>query len=88
MADIDTNKHLITTQGTGVFCSNRQDMSALALCTHEEADTRFLLHLQDAVQQEYSKVSIRTVDTDVVVMAIASANRLNISELWISFGGG
>ncbi|KAG0723068.1 hypothetical protein GWK47_043326 [Chionoecetes opilio] len=88
VADIDTNKHLITTQGTGVLCSNRQDVSALAPCTHEEADTRILLHLQDAVQQGYSKVSIRTVDTDVVVLAIASANRLNISELWIAFGAG
>ncbi|KAG0727460.1 hypothetical protein GWK47_034604 [Chionoecetes opilio] len=51
VADIDTNKHLITTQGTGVLCSNRQDVSALAPCTHEEADTRILLYLQDAVQQ-------------------------------------
>ncbi|KAG0725800.1 hypothetical protein GWK47_037891 [Chionoecetes opilio] len=65
-----------------------KDVSALAPCTHEEADTRILLHLQDAVQQGYSKVSIRTVDTDVVVLAIASANRLNISELWIAFGAG
>ena len=88
IADIDTNKHIITTQGTGVICSNRQDVSALAPCTHEEADTRIFLHLQDAVQQGYSKVSIRTVDTDVVVLAIASANRLNISELWIAFGVG
>ena len=88
MADIDTNKHLITTEGTAVLCSNRQNVSALAPCTHKEADIRILLHLQDAVQQGYSKVSIRTVDTDVVVLAIASANRLNISELWIAFGVG
>lgn len=86
VADIDTNKHLITTQGTGVLCSSRQDVSALAPCTHEEADTRILLHLQDDVQQGYSKVSIRTVDTDVVVLAITSANHLSISELWIAFG--
>ncbi|KAG0717130.1 hypothetical protein GWK47_008210 [Chionoecetes opilio] len=88
VADIDTSKHLITTQDYSVLCSNRQDVSALAPCTHEEADTRILLHLQDAVQQGYSKVSMRTVDTDVVVLAIASANRLNISELWIAFGAG
>ena len=69
-------------------CSTRQDVSALAPCTQAEVDTRILLHLQDAVQQWYSKVSIRTVDTDVVVLAIASANRLNISELWIAFGAG
>jgi len=33
MADTDTNKNLITTQGTGVLCSNRQKMSALSPCT-------------------------------------------------------
>ena len=55
VADIDTNKHLITTHSTGVLCSNRQDVSDLAPCTHEEADTRILLHLQDAVQQVTAK---------------------------------
>jgi len=35
-----------------------------------------------------TEVSIRTVDTDVVVLAITSANLLNISELWIAFGAG
>jgi len=54
-----------------------------------EADTRVLLqYLQDAVQQGYSKLKIRTVDTDVVVLAIASANRLNVCELWIVFEAG
>ncbi len=33
-------------------------------------------------------MSIRTVDTDVVVLAVASAQRLNIPELWIAFGAG
>ena len=88
LADLETNKHLITTQGTGVLSSKCQDMSALAPCTHEEADTRIFLHLQNAVQHGYSKVSIRTVDTDVVVLAIASVNRLKIAELWIAFGAG
>ena len=40
------------------------------------------------MKQEYNKVSIRTVDTDVVVLAVASAQRLNITELWIAFGAG
>ena len=29
VADVDTNKHRITTQGTGVLCFSRQDVSAL-----------------------------------------------------------
>ena len=65
-----------------------RDVSGLAPCTHEEADTRILLHLEDAVKQGYNKVSIRTVDTNVVVLAVASAQRLNITELWIAFGAG
>ena len=60
----------------------------LAPCTHEEADTRILFHLEDNVRQGHNKVSIRTVDTDVVVLAVTSAQRLNISELWVAFGTG
>ena len=51
-------------------------MLGLAPCSHEEADTRMLLHLEDAVKQGYGKICIRTVDTDVVVLAIAAAQRL------------
>ena len=31
-------------------------------------------------------MSIRTVDTNVVVLAVTSAQRLDISELWVAFG--
>ncbi len=48
-AGINTNKQVITTHLTDVLCTNRQDVSGLAPCTHEEADTRMLLHLEDAV---------------------------------------
>ena len=88
ISNLATNWHIITTHGTDILCSNRQDVSALAPCTHEEADTRIFLHLEDSVQQGYSKVFIHTVDTDVVVLAIASATRLNIFELSIAFVAG
>ena len=39
-------------------------------CSHEEADTRLLLHMSDAVQKGYKKVTIRTVDTDVAVLPL------------------
>ncbi len=87
-AGITTNKQVITTHHTDVLCTNRQDVLGLAPCTHEEADTRILLHLEDAVRQGHNKVSIRTVDTDVVVLAVTSAQRLDISELWVAFGAG
>ena len=87
-ATIATDKRVISTCHTGVLCTQSRDVSGLVPCTHEEADTRILLHLEYAVKQGYNKVSIRTVDTDVVVLAVASAQRLNITELWIAFGAG
>jgi len=63
-------------------------VSGLAPCIHEEVDTRILLHLEDDLKYGYNKVSIRTVDTDVVVLAVTSAQRLNITELWIAFDAG
>ena len=81
VSGIDTNKQIITTCLTEVLCNNCENVAGLAPCTHEEADTRMLLHLEDAVRQQYNKVSIRTVDTDVVVLAITSAQRLGITEL-------
>ena len=38
----------------------------------------FSTYVEDAVHQGHSKLSIRTVDTDVVVLAITAAQRLNI----------
>ena len=47
-----------------------------------------LLHVEDAVKQEYTKVSVRTVDTDVVVLAVTAAQRLNLDQLWVAFATG
>ena len=59
---IGTNKQVITTYNTGVLSTNCQDVSGLSSCTHEEADTRILLHLENAVRHGNSRVSIHTVD--------------------------
>ena len=57
--------------------------SDLAPCSNEEADTRIMLHLADAVKQEIRSAVIRTVDSDVVILAIQSASRLKLHALWI-----
>ncbi|KAK4312975.1 hypothetical protein Pmani_015640 [Petrolisthes manimaculis] len=62
--------------------------NAKTFSDHEEAYTRILLHVQDSVMQGYIKVSISTVDTDVVVLAVAVAGYLVIDELWVAFGTG
>ncbi|KAJ8397883.1 hypothetical protein AAFF_G00435720 [Aldrovandia affinis] len=89
IATTETEKQIIITNHQEVLCTQPRDVVGLAPCSHEEeADTRILLHVQDAVRQGYTKVSIRTVDTDVVILAVAAAGRLDIDELWVAFATG
>ena len=55
-------------------------------CTQKEADTRLLLHVSDAVNRGSRKVCVHTVDTDVIVLDIASFEKINPDELWVAFG--
>ena len=57
-------------------------------CSHEEADTRILLHVAHCARQGLRKVVIRTVDTDVVAYAIEHFPAILLDELWVSFGVG
>ena len=47
-----------------------------------------MLHLADAVHDGFQKILLRTVDTDVVVLAMAATTKLKIKELWVAFGTG
>ena len=47
-----------------------------------------LLHVANAVQKGTRTVAIRTVDTDVVILSVASFNNINPDELWIAIGTG
>ena len=88
VASMETDKQIISTHHADVLCTKPRDLSGIARCNHEEADTRIMLHVDDAVKHGHTKVSIRTVDTDVVVLAVTSAQRLDIPELWVAFGTG
>ena len=55
-------------------------------CNHEEADTRLLLHVLDGAG--IKKISIITVDTDFVVIAIQHFSVLDLEELWVELGVG
>ena len=46
------------------------------------------LHVSDAVNHGYGRVMVRTVDSDVLVLAIAAVQQLSVDELWIAFGSG
>jgi len=46
-----------------------------------------LLHASHAAQLEHRAILIRTVDTDVVVLAVSLAHELQSEDkLWLAFG--
>ena len=80
---------MYATDGHDVLCSMAQIyLTGLVPCSHEEADTCLFLHVADAVKKGYRKLLVRTVDTDVVVVAIATLNRTKPGEFWVAFGTG
>lgn len=68
--------------------SNRSEMSNLAPCTHEEADTRLMIHALDASLRGHRRIKIRTNDTDVIVLALSVVSTLPVDEFWITYGSG
>ena len=83
------DKELYTTHGSDVLRSpTRLDVSNIALCSHEKADTRLIFNSADAVLKGHRRVSIRTVDTDLLVLAVASFDNIKPDELWVILGTG
>ena len=60
-------------------------MARLALCSQNKAYTRLLLYVADALQKGCKKVTIRIVDTDVVVLTVASFSKIALDELCVPF---
>ena len=87
---VHEDKQLVITNDVEVLSKPAlSDLSSTSLCTHEEADTRMLLHVAHAVRNGHQKIMIQTVDTDVVVLAVAAAQGLKAGdEYWLAFGTG
>ena len=85
---IHSNKVVISTHGKSVVSNQDINMDYLSPCDHEEADSKMFIHLADAVKQGHERVTIKTVDTDVVILAVSAVSKLNIHELWVAFGSG
>ncbi|KAL8588046.1 hypothetical protein ACOMHN_061212 [Nucella lapillus] len=79
---------LLTTKAQMVLCNKPFDLTSVSLCQQEEADTRIMLHLQHAAQQGHQKAFIRTVDSDVVILAVSLFHDLGLSEVWVGLGTG
>ena len=87
--NLSTEKEVFSTCGKHVLCSRvHQDFSALAPCFHEEADTRMFLHAKDAAEKGHRRIMLRTVDTDVVVLAVSTVVSMENTQLWMAFSTG
>ena len=84
-----SGKQIFATHGPNVISAPvSKNVSVMSHSTHEDADTRIFLHCLDASKKGHNKIMIRTVDIDVVVLAIPTFQELALEELWIAFGTG
>lgn len=86
----EVQKELVVTEGKQVICVPVQlDVHLLAPCNHEEADSQMMLHINHALQHGLNRILVKTVDTDVVVLAVVIATILPVdSKIWLAFGTG
>ena len=76
---------ILSTYFDGVLTNRNFNVSGLQPCNQAEAETRILLHLANAAVQGHSKAYVRTVDSDIVVLALRFFDTLGLSELWVGF---
>ena len=87
--ETDRNVIISTKDETIVSTQNDvRDVEYIQQRSHEAADTRILIHIAHCARQGLRKLVIRTVDTDVVVLAIGHSPALRLDELWVRFGVG
>ena len=76
---VSTVNENVVTNGIGL------EISSLMQCIIEEADQKVFVHVEHALI-EYARVMIKTVDSDIVVLAIASSHQLApLNTRWIEF---
>ena len=86
---LSTDKQVICTLDRDVICRQPMHNEGLSPCSHEEADSRIMVHVAHAANT-YTHILIRTVDSDVVVLAVYAFAQLtsSLNELWVAFGTG
>ena len=81
-------KQIFATSGAAVI--SRGTHQCMDSSNHEEADTRILVHLQDALNNGTTTCLVHTVNTDVVVIIVGKLHTLlndhPSADVWIAFG--
>ena len=74
---MSTDKVICSIANDVIFRQTRY-MEGLAPCSHEEADSRVMVHVADAANK-YNSITTRTVDSNVVVFAVNAFGDLTSS---------
>ena len=70
---------IVATKGEkSVLSNNAISLSHIQPCTREEVDTRVFLHVNHVANRGLRRITITTVDTNVVVIALYIFFDLNI----------
>ena len=82
--------HLVSNSQPGETHSSNEEMDLIDLNPygHEEADTGIFLRVKHAASLGHKKILIRTVDSDIVILAILFFFQLGVEELWVGYGKG
>ena len=88
-------KNVVIPEGKQVICTSEEkaigypvttQVQNISPCSHEEVDTRILLHAKDAVMQGHSRILIKASDTDVVVLCLSLFTEIGAEKLYVEFG--
>ena len=86
---IPGGEEIYSTYEEKVLCSpERSQLDIVEPCNHKEADTRLMVHVLDASGCGHQRIMIRTNNTDVAVLAISIANKIQANELQVLYGIG
>ena len=82
---MSTDKVICIIDNDVIFRQPR-DMEGLAPCSHDEADSRVMVHEADAAYK-YNSITTRIVDSNVVVFAVNAFGDLttSLNELYCIF---
>ena len=81
--NLSCEKEVYSTYGQNVMCSRiHQDISSLAPCTHEEADTRMLLHAVDSANKGYQRIMLHTMDTGAALLQHTKRAKYQGAHVW------
>ena len=88
LTKLDDQKLVISTAEQNVLSNKPEDCTDLMPCTHEEADMRLYIHAADMSKKGFKKVMIRSVDSDIVVLAVSIYQEMEFEEMWVEYGVG